>query len=263
MKSNLKQTNSNSKEAPYPWSATLRVTVSIALIVYLFIVIAAPATTHPDSQSELTRPIAQTLRPIHQSLYLGHGYRFFAPNPGPSHIIQYSIETKDGNQIEGKFPDRNQHWPRLLYHRWFMLSESLFSESQLFMDEKLFALGQIEVGKQIDELKKAGKFKLAQQLKADTDLEVAAQKEIQKRIKLLTDAIGQHLLKTHDGQQVQLSTHERSIPFPQQINQGDKLDDAGHLSPALRTWIVVRNEQNVEDLPESLPEKLEDEVPQP
>jgi hypothetical protein len=31
----------------------------------------------------------------------------------------------DGSTSEGYFPNRSEHWPRLLYHRYFMLSENL------------------------------------------------------------------------------------------------------------------------------------------
>ncbi len=43
--------------------------------------------------------------------------------------MRYEIVTRDGRQIEGSFPDRKAQWPRLLYHRYFMLSEFLNSLS--------------------------------------------------------------------------------------------------------------------------------------
>jgi hypothetical protein len=49
-------------------------------------------------------------------MYLDHGYFFFAPNPGPSHLVG----IRDQSVL---FPDRKEQWPRLLYHRYFMLSE--------------------------------------------------------------------------------------------------------------------------------------------
>jgi hypothetical protein len=56
---------------------------------------------------------------------LNHGYRFFAPNPSPSHLFRYRLTFDDGSTRDGFFPDRKEHWPRLLYHRHFMLSEQL------------------------------------------------------------------------------------------------------------------------------------------
>jgi hypothetical protein len=55
---------------------------------------------------------------------LDHGYFFFAPNPGPSHLLRARLEFADGRPPqEITWPDRNQQWPRLLYHRHFMISE--------------------------------------------------------------------------------------------------------------------------------------------
>ena len=36
-----------------------------------------------------------------------------------------AVVTRDGRKIEGSFPDKKAEWPRLLYHRYFMLSEHL------------------------------------------------------------------------------------------------------------------------------------------
>lgn len=56
------------------------------------------------------------LGPYVDWMYLDHGYFFFAPNPGPSHLVG----IRDRSVV---FPDRKEQWPRLLYHRYFMLSE--------------------------------------------------------------------------------------------------------------------------------------------
>ena len=248
--------NSAAAFQEYPWGSTCRILVSVALAIYLFIVVAAPAT-HPVSNSELTEPVAKALRPIHQAFYLGHGYRFFAPDPGPSHIVRYSIKTQDGDSDKtGQFPDRRAHWPRLLYHRWFMLSENLFSDSQQFPDPALFERGQREVHKQIGELRQAGRHKQAEQLQLDTEQEVAAQKESEKRINEIADAIGQHLLRIHDGQEIQISLHERGIPLPQQVAAGDGLDDPRQVSPPIRTWVVIADT-------ETETEEINDEAPKP
>src|SRR5262245_15281190 len=59
-------------------------------------------------------------------LYLNHGYFFFAPDPGPSHLVDYKLEFDDGRQpVMGRFPDVATERPRLLYHRHFMLAEAL------------------------------------------------------------------------------------------------------------------------------------------
>ena len=110
-----------------PWSLPIRIAVLTLLMLYLAIVVLAPLT-NPSGAPYLTEPVARRVSPIHQALYLNHGYRFFAPDPGPSHGIVYEIEAADGQKIKGHFPDRENTSPRLLYHRWFMLSESMYRE---------------------------------------------------------------------------------------------------------------------------------------
>ena len=56
---------------------------------------------------------------------MNHGYHFFAPEPGPSHLVRYEWRTEDGKTGEGVFPNLNVHRPRLLYHRHFMMSKFL------------------------------------------------------------------------------------------------------------------------------------------
>jgi hypothetical protein len=61
-------------------------------------------------------------------MYLNHGYAFFAPDPGPNHLVDYKVEFADGRPaVSGRFPDLSKERPRLLYHRHFMLSEALNS----------------------------------------------------------------------------------------------------------------------------------------
>jgi hypothetical protein len=56
-------------------------------------------------------------------LYLNHGYEFFAPDPNGSHLIRYQIRDSGGREIaNGEFPDLDNQWPRLLYHRHMMLA---------------------------------------------------------------------------------------------------------------------------------------------
>ena len=59
------------------------------------------------------------------ALYLNHGYHFFAPDPGPSTLLKYEGTAADGTPVAGVIPDADGHFPRLLYHRHFMLTERL------------------------------------------------------------------------------------------------------------------------------------------
>lgn len=72
--------------------------------------------------------LRQITAPYVEWMYLDHGYFFFAPNPGPGHLVECSIvpTVTGGQDAEPKkwiFPDKNELRPRLLYHRFFMLSE--------------------------------------------------------------------------------------------------------------------------------------------
>jgi len=81
-------------------------------------------------------PIAEAFRsfflPYTSALYLAHGYAFFAPDPGPNHLVDYTLEYSDGRAAKsGRFPDLKTERPRLLYHRYFMLSEALHNRFTL------------------------------------------------------------------------------------------------------------------------------------
>jgi hypothetical protein len=86
------------------------------------------ACTVGGSSSPFADACMAWLRPYVSLLYLDHGYFFFAPNPGPSHLVQYRLEFDDGRPpVTGRFPDLARQRPRLLYHRHFMLAEALHS----------------------------------------------------------------------------------------------------------------------------------------
>ena len=75
--------------------------------------------------SDLAVSTWRIFQPYLQLGYLNHGYHFFAPEPGPSHLIRYELTLADGSTKTGYFPNSKEHQPRLLYHRHFMLSEHL------------------------------------------------------------------------------------------------------------------------------------------
>lgn len=106
------------------WSAPLRLLVSLALAVHLAAVVLPPLASPPPS-SLLANRMIQPFRPYIGLLYLWHGYRFFAPDPGPGHSLRWSLVTDQGELLEGSIPDAERDWPRLLYHRRFMIPEKL------------------------------------------------------------------------------------------------------------------------------------------
>lgn len=116
-------------DVPHPtdalgWSTRLRVIVSAAIAYHLAAVFIGAWIGSPPT-SPFADHAARPFRAYIMLADLNHGYRFFAPNPGPSHLFRYQLTFDDGSTQDGYFPNRAEHWPRLLYHRYFMLSENL------------------------------------------------------------------------------------------------------------------------------------------
>lgn len=123
------------RECPSRWKWI----ISIVVALHLSAVVAEPLRFFSQSDFQASPEFLAIRRwtaPYVEWLYLDHGYFFFAPNPGPSHLVAVSsgsVEPQSRNQVEESglrlesfamvFPDRKRQWPRLLYHRYFMLSE--------------------------------------------------------------------------------------------------------------------------------------------
>jgi hypothetical protein len=104
----------------------IRIVLSIVIAIHLWGVIAEPlrfSARGPGGTSPAAESIARPIQPYTQALYLNHGYAFFAPDPGPSHLLQMRWIDGQGNRGERRIPDLQTQWPRLMYHRHFMLSE--------------------------------------------------------------------------------------------------------------------------------------------
>jgi hypothetical protein len=100
----------------------VRRAVSIWLVLHVTAIVIAPASVAPTS--ELLLSGWKVFRPYLQVLYLDHGYHFFAPEPGESTLLAFVAERPDGTVVRGRLPDRAV-CPRLLYHRYFMLTEHM------------------------------------------------------------------------------------------------------------------------------------------
>lgn len=111
------------------WSLRAKLIVSGLVVLQLLAVLAEPFHffTHSPSRgsSQAARPLRQALGPYVEFAYLNHGYFFFAPEPGPSHLLQCSLTMPDGTSPTLRYPDKYAQWPRLLYHRHFMFAEFL------------------------------------------------------------------------------------------------------------------------------------------
>lgn len=119
-----------------------------AVLLHLLVVLAEPLAFFSRSDFQ-TGPeifgLRRTLSPYVEWMYLDHGYFFFAPNPGPNHLVAAQEKNSEPNTTRRIkpdaviFPDRKTHWPRLLYHRYFMLSEfynNSFAPTELTEQDK-------------------------------------------------------------------------------------------------------------------------------
>lgn len=108
---------------------------SVFILAHLTAVIAPPLAFQCRGPRGLSPAVSTLLNPMSaygQLLYLDRGYAFFAPDPGPSHLMAVELSDSDSeaadvsvaNQVT-RVPSLDDQWPRLLYHRHFMLAEFL------------------------------------------------------------------------------------------------------------------------------------------
>jgi hypothetical protein len=94
------------------------------LVFHITAMIVAPATVGPTS--DLLGSTWLIFQPYLQPLYLNHGHSFFAPEPGESSLLTFVAMKEDGTVIaKGRYPSKEDNKPRLLYHRYFMLTEHM------------------------------------------------------------------------------------------------------------------------------------------
>ncbi len=219
-----------------PWSLPVRIAVLVALMLYLLIVVLAPLT-NPDGARELTVPVALRVKPVHDALYLNHGYRFFAPDPGPSHIVVYEIETVSGETIKGHFPDRENTSPRLLYHRWFMLSESMYREFSLLSMRPEIDKLLLEYEARIAELAKMGELEQSKVLAAERDQAVKLLEQKKVNFDGLMLMLARNLVTRFGGESgsaksIRMWIQRRVQPTAEQSKSGIKLTDQGLITQA-------------------------------
>ncbi len=110
--------------------------VNFWLIFHLLGIVLPPASVEPSPSS--VRSTFWALRFYPQLLYMDHGYHFFSPDPGDSTLVRFvaNSDTVD-RAVRGRYPHK-RIWPRLLYHRYFMLTESVPRFAEL--EPKLYEL---------------------------------------------------------------------------------------------------------------------------
>ncbi len=187
---------------PPGWSPTRRLIVSLLLLIHLGAIVIAPWSSPPPSPA-LAQRLQRVFRPYLAAAYLGHGYRFFAPNPGPSHVVRYEMEFPDGERREGRIPDPTTLWPRLIYHRQFMITERLFSGFTL-----------IQPGPPPEYLTDWEK----QEWESRNE---AARTQVER----LARGLARELLREHGGHRVRLTLQEHNLAFPADVQEGMSLND--------------------------------------
>ncbi len=193
--------------------------VSALLIAHLTVVVATPLTL--GRGSALTTRIVGFAAPYLQAGNVSHYYAFFAPNPGPAHIIKYELIFENGRTEEGKFPDLGRHWPRLLYHRHFMLSDQLGDPGP---DPRgPVPRGPVEDGSEV----------------VDDDAEYQQWFESRNRFMRQVRSYATHLLKVHKCKEVRLHYFEHNIPTREAVLDGVRLDEDGSYIPYPLDPLVV------------------------
>lgn len=105
----------------------VKIFASCLIAFHLVAIFAAPASVPPTSN--LIDSTWSVCSPYLHATNLNNGYHFFAPEPGASTLVEFSGTTADGESKHGVLPDKQRMRPRLLYHRYFMLTEFLGSNS--------------------------------------------------------------------------------------------------------------------------------------
>jgi len=190
-----------SAASAYPRPA-VRAVLSALILAHVFAVFLGPWAMPPSS--DLARACFRLFQPYMQVLFLDNGYRFFAPEPGPSHLIRYQIVQADGSRLAGQFPDRKEQWPRLLYHRYFMLSEFL---------NTAYLNATPDVAEPRNDTEKL------------TDQDLAAVRYNRETLTACARSYARHLARKYNARQVTLFLRQHELPTLYQVLGGDKLTD--------------------------------------
>jgi hypothetical protein len=205
----LTKTATKSSQSPAgAWHPAWRIGISVLLLLHLTIVIIVPLSMPPPQSpgSPLAQRILGWVRPYVDAFQVSHFYGFFAPNPGPSHLVHYELEMPDGKTVTGEIPDLKRKFPRLLYHRHFMLSE------------KLANMAPANPPQRPPETAGPEDIKEWEQAYARWELQRDAFQAVAR-------SYARHMQSTTGARSVQLGLVEHAIPGPVAVINGQKLDD--------------------------------------
>ncbi|HEX5103346.1 MAG TPA: hypothetical protein VFV87_06025 [Pirellulaceae bacterium] len=205
-----------------PW---LKVLLSVLLTAHVVAVVTPPfgfacrSAPGPEGTSPVVNGLAAVFEPYYQALYLDHGYFFFAPTIGPTHLVDYKVEFEDGRPpIEDRFPDLQTERPRLLYHRYFMMAEAL---NNLYVPPQP-PPEPVPPPLTAPDLER---LRFREMRRAHPDA-VAAWKHRRWQYDSLRTAMEQHLLAAYGGSKVTLTRVEHRQAIPSEFTeQGKQLND--------------------------------------
>ena len=114
-------------------------------------------------------------------------------------MIRYTVEMSDGTKSEHRFPDTSQHWPRLLYHRYFMISETVYNLTE-----------------PVRETPPEGAISPQEKMAFEKD---------RARADALVRSLSRFLLEHHHAERIEVYLQQHVIPPPWEIVAGRRLDD--------------------------------------
>ena len=168
------------------WSPLARVVASVLILWHVTAVLSGPIHVPWSVTGDRVQMVN---RHYMQAMYLNHGYKFFAPDPGPSHLIEYDLTLADGSHKTVVFPSREENWPRLLYHRHFMLSEFMAGGA-------------------------GGPPDPSWQMQPDWEKQLNSESQ-----RTFARSYATHLLHEHQAKRVKLTLVEHAIPSPEDVSE--------------------------------------------
>ena len=120
-------THTDSSRVSPGWSPSARRMATVMILFHIAAVVIAPWSSPPPS-SDLSRSLASLDSTLPEVDVVGQRLPLFRTRSRAQPLGTVRIAAAGRVIGQGTFPDRKRHWPRLLYHRQFMISEMIASE---------------------------------------------------------------------------------------------------------------------------------------
>ncbi|MER3415620.1 MAG: hypothetical protein C4297_05335 [Gemmataceae bacterium] len=117
---------------PRQLSGLSRTAISLAILAHFFAIFTA--VTAAGNRVFPAPPLAVTMnewvRPYLQLVFLTNPYRFYAPEPGPTNLMWFRVQYKDGTVRWFEFPRREDFVLRMPFQRGIALTMLLDSQME-------------------------------------------------------------------------------------------------------------------------------------